>query len=860
MAFRNEEDTKPQLEISFTSLSVLSYEELNLLQEAEINSEKKDLDTIEAGSLYDLRMGSIMKKKCGTCKQDVMCPGHLGIIRLKEGNHIFNPMFMDALARVLTIFCNDCGKLILSAEDIRREGIESQRDLTRLKSMAELSKPAKYSSCPSQSQHCRPNPVYKVEKDNYLLVAYPSANKKEDKVLITPQHALKLLSKLSPADLKLLGLHGDESNLNLGFARGSNPINWIMRAIPVIPSAARPFTIVDGQITHSFITEAYSNIIKDNNKFEEAPAKIWAEYNRMIKGGKSKGWGNEKEDSIKESLSSKEGYIRGNVMGKRVDFCARTVLGSAPECDFGELMVPRKYESILTTPVTVTGRNLQYVQQLNLANKITRYIRGNMRHEIKPINTVKYEPRIGDVVERWMENGDDALFNRQPSLHMQSMMGVKVKFWEYLTFGLHSSYTTPYNADFDGDEGSVHKLQTPGAIIEGSEIAGIPKCVMNAQNNSPIMGIVYNGVSAGFIMTDDDTILDEEDFIEATEVLLEPPGNTFRQRLAKHGINPFSGKALFSTLLPSDFFYTSGDVKIRDGILISGQITKKHIGPTGRSIIHFLWKMYSKQQVTQFFTECQRLCDWFIVYYGFTIGYEDCRAPNQKQLDTIIRHAVAKAKVDIAGLPLPKDALPIERERLEIQRQTILNQTEAIGVKIQQQLPKTNPLRIMADSGAKGNAVNTAQIVGILGQQFIRGELPAMTLSGGTRCLPYFMPGDDSIEARGFVQHNFMEGVNLPEFIFHIQSSRIGLIDTAVRTAESGHMHRLLVKTLEDITTQYDGSMRNNDHIIFQFSYSDGFDAGELLPIPGSDPNFIDIKLIVDRLNYMRESREEEKE
>jgi DNA-directed RNA polymerase beta' subunit len=140
-----------------------------------------------------------------------------------------------------------------------------------------------------------------------------------------------------------------------------------------------------------------------------------------------------------------------------------------------------------------------------------------------------------------------------------------------------------------------------------------------------------------------------------------------------------------------------------------------------------------------------------------------------------------------------------------------------------------------------------------LGQQFIKGMRPAMTLTGGTRVLPYFDRNSSDIAARGFCSSSFMKGLDPAELFFHAMATRIGLMDTATKTSDVGHMQHRAVKVMEDVTVRYDGSVRNCNGAIFQFSYLDGFDAGQLVNThssgTGNLTSFINLEESVGRIN-----------
>ena len=188
--------------------------------------------------------------------------------------------------------------------------------------------------------------------------------------------------------------------------------------------------------------------------------------------------------SIKQRLEGKEGRIRSNLMGKRVDYSARSVITPDPNINIDELGVPKKIAMNLTFPEVVSEYNIERLQKL--VNNESFYISGAKYIMFKKSNQTDYleysknsQIEIGDTVHRHLLNGDIVLFNRQPSLHKLSMMAHKVRVMEYNTFRLNVSVTTPYNADFDGDEMNMHVPQSIQTQTELKCLVSMPLHVIS---------------------------------------------------------------------------------------------------------------------------------------------------------------------------------------------------------------------------------------------------------------------------------------------------------------------------------------------------------------------------------------------
>lgn len=219
--------------------------------------------------------------------------------------------------------------------------------------------------------------------------------------------------------------------------------------------------------------------------------------------------------SIKARLKGKEGRIRGNLMGKRVDFSARTVITPDPNLELDELGVPRSIARTLTIPTTVTPFNIAYLQRL-IENGPNEH--PGARYVIRPdgqridLRFARREQSLqlqpGWIVERHISDGDLVIFNRQPSLHKMSMMGHRIRVMPYSTFRLNLSVTTPYNADFDGDEMNMHVPQSLETRAEVSELCRVPLQIISPQANKPVMGIVQDSLCGIRKFTRRDVFLD----------------------------------------------------------------------------------------------------------------------------------------------------------------------------------------------------------------------------------------------------------------------------------------------------------------------------------------------------------------
>lgn len=929
----------PELIIEASLITVFDPETLR--REAVVKVEKEGVEG--TGTVNDPRMGVTDNGKvCGTCfKDNLDCPGHLGYISLNT--YIIHPLFLDMVVKVLKSVCNSCGELLLSPEDIKDKGFARFSGSERLKLIAEASEKLPCRATHHGNVHvCQPNPEYlagrtkELKKVMYKLKAV--GQKKGKEIERTPEEIYHIFGTISQADAEALG-----------FLNGSHPQRLILTAFPVIPPNARPDRIRDGYRGKDYLTELYINIVKSNNRLAkslseseraDAITKLTEAIRLFIDNSDSRATQGNRRDltTIKQRIQGKKALIRGALMGKRVNYTGRTVLGPEPSLKYGQIRVPEKMAPYLTVLERVASYNMGKLTGLLRAGRVSYIIPGEgnfkgKRIRIDPKSSKEYTLRFGDQVERWLTNGDYVIFNRQPTLHKQSMTGYEVVLGKPMTIGLHLSDTTPKNADFDGDEGNVHSLQTIGAMSEARELMNVKNCLMNAQTNKPAVGVVYDGITGAYLMTqliDGKGVTVDKAVYNDLMLLLTNQESlpSLDQRLKEMGVEKYSGRGLFSTLLPPDFYYSKGAVTIIMGVLVHGTITKDHIGPASGSIVQALYKEYGANRVMDFLTDAPFLINGWLEHHGFSVGLKDCyvgaeASPEQlrqairdiltdsgqleverleQELEEIDRFTypqryadlqrqlvvarnrvdrdllsqipalvenrtevgnatirrlldeeIAKAKLNVEALGTKLDD-PLEEERRESQIVGYVNVTSEVGRRIStEQLAPSNALNVMALSGAKGSVSNIAQITGMLGQQFILGQRMPVTISEGQRCLPYFEEGNLDPESRGFCKSSFLSGMTPAELFFHQAGGREGLMDTAIKTSETGSIHHQLIKALEDIKIAYDGSVRNATGTIFQFAYGeDGFDAGDLEPVKIDSVDttfFTNVERVVGRIN-----------
>jgi DNA-directed RNA polymerase II subunit RPB1 len=706
-----------------------------------------------------------------------------------------------------------------------------------------------------------------VRKDGLKLTGtwtYPKDADSEQKVekrVITPQMALNVFRNISTYDLARMGLNAD-------YAR---PEWMVLTVLPVPPPAVRPSVSVDGtnvgMRSEDDLTFKLSDIIRANAnvrkcELEGSPQHVIAEFEALLQfhvatymdndiAGQPKALqkSGRPVKAIRARLKSKEGRLRGNLMGKRVDFSARTVITGDPNLSLDEVGVPRSTARILTFPETVNAFNIDKLQQLvrNGPNEHpgAKYVIRDTGERID----LRHHKRAGEIqlqygykVERHIVDGDLIIFNRQPSLHKESMMGHRVRVMPYSTFRMNLSVTSPYNADFDGDEMNLHVPQSHETRSEVMNLCMVPLNIVSPQRNGPLMGIVQDTLCGIYKMCRRDVFMDKQHVMNILMWVPDwdgviPPPAIIKPRPR------WTGKQIVSLIVPSGLnLVQSGPEKegihplndtglmVHGGELMYGLFAKKSVGASGSGVIHIVYNEKGWEACVNFFNGAQRVVNHWLLHNGFSIGIGDT-VPDKATADAIT-FAVTTAKNSVAEITEEATTNVLEalpgmniRETFESKVSKALNKArDDAGDSTEKSLKDLNNAIQMARSGSKGSAINISQMTAVVGQQSVEGK--RIPFGFKYRSLPHFTKDDYSPEARGFVENSYLRGLTPSEFFFHAMAGREGLIDTAVKTAETGYIQRRLVKALEEVMAKYDGTIRNSLGDVVQFVYGeDGLDA-----------------------------------
>lgn len=812
------------------------------------------------GGLMDGHLGVLEPgQTCLTCgNMTARCPGHFGHIELAEP--VMHIAFIDNIHKLLLATCRSCSRLKVP-QDILDDFLRIRNKEAAYAIVSRKRIPAQIIEMARKAKEC-PH----CGKEQYdLIFTKPTTfveKADDEEYRLQPINIRNRFAQTTDEDLRLLGYDPDTAR----------PEWFIMQALPVPPVTVRPSIILETGIrSEDDLTHKLVDIIRVNQRLKESresgtPPLILQDLVDLLQYHSTTYFDNEVSGipqahhrsgrplkTLTQRLKGKEGRFRGSLSGKRVDFSSRTVISPDPNLDLSEVGVPESIAIKLTIPEIITEWNIDDIKNLVINGPHTypgvNYI---MRPDGVKIRLDFVEDRtniaetleVGFLVERHLKDGDIVMFNRQPSLHQMSIMAHYVKVLPGKTFRLHPSVCPPYNADFDGDEMNLHVPQSEEARAEAILLMRVQDQLISPRYGGPIIGGLRDFVTGAYLLTKDDTILNQDDFANLAMLggyrgVMPEPATTGPDGPA------YTGKQLFSLFLPDNFNYTmtskwskgtsklERDIVIKNGQLMAGVIDKSAIGAEEpESVLHRLAKDYDNATAKNFLNSILIIVKQFITHYGFSYGYSDLEiSTNERQaiLDDISEsyRKVSSLMLDFKEGRFKSSRGMSRREALEARVVNELSRArDKSGTAADHAMAKTNPARIMATTGARGSSLNIGQMAGALGQQSRRGS--RMATGYNNRALPHFLEHDQDPDANGFVKANYRDGLSMLEFFFHAMGGREGLVDTAVRTQQSGYMQRRLINALEHIRLEYDGTVRDPHGHIIQFLYGeDGIDVAK---------------------------------
>ena len=551
------------------------------------------------------------------------------------------------------------------------------------------------------------------------------------------------------------------------FIASENKPEWmIMKNLPVIPADLRPMVQLDGgRFATSDLNDLYRRVINRNNRLKKlleihAPDIVVKNEKRMLqeavdalidngRRGKPVVTQNNRElKSLSDMLKGKQGRFRQNLLGKRVDYSARSVIVVGPTLKIHQCGIPKKMA-------------LELYKPFMMRELVKREIANNIKTAKKLVEDG--DDKVWEIIEEVIQD-HPVLLNRAPTLHRLSIQAFEPVLIEGKAIRLHPLVCSAFNADFDGDQMAVHLMLSPEAIMEAKLLMLAPNNIISPSNGEPIAVPSQDMVMGCYYMTK------------------EKPG-------AKGEGKVFSNKEQAITAYQNKIIETHAIVKVRIGDEIlettAGRILFNDILPLGdrEYDVTFgkkqLKKLISKLYETHGFTITAELINdiknfgyHYATFAGVTVGIEDLEIPKEK------KKILEDADDEVARIEQEyRDGNIIDEERY---RRTVAiwsQATDEVTKKMMSGLDQFNPVYMMANSGARGNISQMRQLGGMRG------------LMADTQGRIIEVP----------IKANFREGLTVMEFFMSSHGARKGLADTALRTADSGYLTRRLVDISHEV-------------------------------------------------------------
>ncbi|MFQ3369379.1 MAG: DNA-directed RNA polymerase subunit beta' [Flavobacteriaceae bacterium] len=577
-----------------------------------------------------------------------------------------------------------------------------------------------------------------------------------------------------------------EANLN----RENLPEWMIMKAIPVIPPELRPLVPLDGgRFATSDLNDLYRRVIIRNNRLKrlveiKAPEVILRNEKRMLqesvdslfdntrKSSAVKTDSNRPLKSLSDSLKGKQGRFRQNLLGKRVDYSARSVIVVGPELKLFECGIPKNMAAELYKPFVI--RKL-----------IERGIVKTVKSAKKIID--KKEPVVWDILENVLK-GHPVLLNRAPTLHRLGIQAFQPKLIEGKAIQLHPLVCTAFNADFDGDQMAVHLPLGPEAILECQLLMLASHNILNPANGSPVtvpsqdmvLGLYYMtklktstkkvkvlGEGLTFYSPEEVIIAYNEKRVDLNaSIKVKTDDFNDNKELVSQIIETTVGRVLFNEKVPAVAGY------------INEVLTKKSL----RDIIGDILKVTGVPQTAAFLDEIKTLGYKFAFQGGLSFSLGDIIIPPEKHT------MIAKANKEVDAIKANYNmGLITNNERynqvIDIWTSTNAELTELSMKRIREDQQGFNSVYMMLDSGARGSKEQIRQLTGMRGLM----AKPKKSNAGGGEII------------ENPILSNFKEGLSILEYFISTHGARKGLADTALKTADAGYLTRRLVDVAQDV-------------------------------------------------------------
>ena len=792
-----------------------------------LTSDTYDGSIPKSNGLFDVKMGSIDKFiLCPIDERDYnSCPGYFGKINLVKP--VFNFHFLPYVEKILKCVCFRCSNILIDKTDPlilkKLQGLKGHKRFEKIVSLSKKVKKCEHNDgCfvvqPIKYKRLSIDKIQDKDLIVKIMAIFDKNTFKNPNILtehnITPEMCYRIFKKITDVDINFLGLS----------SKYSRPEWMIIKDLSIPPPSIRPsIRQINNQRSEDDLTYTLSHIVKQNRQLRQkilnSNKKDINIYYGLLQYYIATYMDNEIPNvaqiaqrtsnrplkSLTQRLKSKEGRMRWNIQGKRVDFCGRTVISVDPNIDIDQWGVPKQIAMNLTYPVIVNKFNIdelyKYIRngpnkwpgaKFITKNRIDKY--GNKKsveYSLLNLNLNNNKLEYGDIVHRHLMDGDVCLFNRQPSLHKMSMMAHKIKIMQNKTFRLNITATNPYNADFDGDEMNMHVPQSIMCQEELKRIALVSKNIISPSKSQPVIYIVQDTLIGAYLFTkkNEYTKLKRRDIYNLMMFKKDFDGKLPKPDIIEDDKEYWSGNQIYSLILP-DITIDTKKIKVNKGIITDGYLDNSTLEDKSHGFIQQIYNAYGSEKCKDFLNDTQNLITKFMTYNSFSIGYGDCILSEKEEddinkiIDSKLNNINNILKLSHEGVYKPELDKSLIRDQLESDIMGTFGKTstEIVGYlkKYFEANPSDNNFFRAVSSGSKGSMTNLQQILGSVGQQSIWDE----RISDGftDRTLPHYCRMDIGPSAKGFVKSSYAHGLDPSELYFAAVAGRIGVIDTAINT------------------------------------------------------------------------------
>lgn len=846
----------------------------------------------DANSVLDPRMGTTVKSdSCPTCYNMYNeCPGHFGHIVLAKP--AFNILFLPFILKIMKTTCANCGEILMPSDN-------NLNDLLKIPPKNRL---AYLTTLPRMSAACSKckayQPKYAIYKNDYICIQRYDRELKKDKKNGTatssnPTYSEKYTELTAEDVYKFLSAIPDEQCKYYGMdPKYARPEWMIWTILPVPPIHVRMIlsTGYNSKPSIDDLTVALNtDIVKINEelknmiKNEEPEGNIGRKWN-ILQNSINQYINNESMrtrlqhkngrlmKSIVERLKTKKGLVRNNLEGKRVNESARSVVTCDPDLDIDQVGIPRKIAIGLSFPEIVNAYNIDKMRTL-VENgpfvypgaRSIRKLNGKLYALVNRDQCTEMSKSLqyGDVVNRNLVDNDLVMLNRQPSLHRMNIMAHRVKVLDFDTFRINPNVTTPYNADFDGDEMNIFCITNYMQLAELKYLMHVSTQFISPQINLPIIGTVQDSTLAPYLLSRMDhlsintfqnlmgAIFTNNNIAVDLDRVKDAGNNTVVQ--------------LLSLLFPSSFSYTSKNFEVNNGIVNEEkhEISKNNLVANNyNTFFHCAFNTLGAGMTNQMFNSFAKLANEYFIIHGFSMGIRDCMPPEGFDISEQLKKYhddVAKLIRLISDTPKRNRHSVLQEYNFEENKfrkwlnlinlsdeeifdayplfvQNLWNaQSVEVDRKVNEAYENSNfGLAKMIYSGSKGSKKNLNAIMALLGQQDVEGHWILQELNH--RTLPHFPKDTDLPEMHGFITHNYYGGLDPVDYYFQAIAGRFSQMLKSIKTADTGYFQRCFIKMFENIYAAHDGSIRNSFGSVIEYLYGgDGFNVNNLIRVDISD-------------------------